>query len=125
MYATSAAVLPAVGAAVSGRAPFGRYAMAFLYGGPPGSPLQIIKAEDTGSISVSVEHYDLIGAVWQSVFFTNSTTPIVFADYEALWSAVSAVPEFNNSNVTGTYDKWVAIYVDGGAFPYTFPFVLG
>jgi len=59
---------------------------------------------------LSISDYDLIGSTWQPVFFTDPTTPIVFADYSALWSAVSAVPSFNEENVMGSETIGVAVY---------------
>ena len=84
--------------------------------GPPSGYLQYIPfSEGVSSIVISSDHYDLIGETWQPVFFTNPTTPIVFADFNALWAAVSAVSEFNDSNVKGVDGKWIALYAESVA----------
>lgn len=73
--------------------------------------LSYIRADTmTDSIGVSVEDYDFVGVTWQPVFFIDSTTPIIFDSFDALWMAVSAVPEFNTGNVIGSEAKGVAVY---------------
>ena len=62
------------------------------------------------SIGLSISDYDLIGETWQPVFFSDPYTPVVFADFAALWAAVSAVPTFNEENVMGNENIGVAIF---------------
>jgi hypothetical protein len=62
---------------------------------------------------VAVGDYALLTQEWQDVFFSDPSTPIVFADFDALWAAVSSVTDLNKSIVIGNELIGVAIYEIG------------
>lgn len=86
--------------------------------GPPGNPLLFISYDTTDTITLSVDDYDLVGSILQPVLFVDSATPIIFADFDALWATLSVLPEFNLQNFIGTLEKGIAIY-SYGATRYT------
>lgn len=66
-------------------------------------------------IGLSVSDYAAVGSEWQGVFFTDPSTLREFADFAALWTAVTAVKSFNAAHVMGVADQTVIIYPEGTA----------
>ena len=74
--------------------------------------LRFVDPSEVDSIGVSVSDYASVGSDLQSAMYTDSTHPIVFADFDALWDVLSILPNFNLLNYMGTELKGIAIYED-------------
>ena len=98
--------------------PFARmFSFSKFYGGGSGIPgksdlLFYSEAGLNDSISLSVADYANVGSDLQSAMYTDSTHPIVFDDFDALWDVLSILPNFNLLNYMGTELKGIAIYED-------------
>lgn len=74
--------------------------------------LLFVDPSEVDSISLSVADYGNIGADLQAAMYTDSTHPIVFTDFAALWDVLSILGNFNLENYMGTETKGIAIYED-------------
>ena len=63
-------------------------------------------------ISLSAADYANVGSDLQSAMYTDSTHPIVFANFTALWDVLSILGNFNLLNYMGTETKGIAFYRD-------------
>ena len=82
-------------------------------GGVPRTGLLLFVDPDTPDIiSLLSSQYDLVGADLQSAMYTDSDTPIVFDDFDALWDVLSILGNFNLENYMGTETKGLAVYRD-------------
>ena len=79
----------------------------------PSEGLLLFADPDTpDSISLSVADYANVGSDLQSAMYTDSTHPIVFANFTALWDVLSILGNFNLENYMGTELKGLAVYRD-------------
>jgi len=74
--------------------------------------LLFVDPSEVDSISLSVADYANVGADLQAAMYTDSTHPIVFDDFSALWDVLSILGNFNLENYMGTETKGIAIYED-------------
>jgi hypothetical protein len=82
-------------------------------GGVPSEGLLLfVDPSEVDSISLSVADYANVGSDLQSAMYTDSTHPIVFANFTALWDVLSILGNFNLLNYMGTELKGLAIYED-------------
>ena len=74
--------------------------------------LLFVDPDTPDSIGLLSSQYDLVGADLQSAMYTDSDTPIVFDDFDALWDVLSILGNFNLENYMGTETKGLAVYRD-------------